>query len=365
MAQLSIAFGVVAGAARGHRPLRRALLRRGAADAGDRPPQGARRRPWRADGDDPARDRWLLLAGLMLGGALSAGAVQLIASRLYGLSPADPSTFAAARSAPIAGRGRPALAAWLPAYRASRVVDPLVGRVAVARTSGPPWRRRAGRAARRRTAPAAQRFDRRIEARRPAAWRRDPAQAAQRRRRREQDRHADEDQRIGAGDLRRRCRRGRTCRPPRRRPGRGPGRWPAARVRAAAPASRRCRGRRRAPSARRSPASVSRPSRRSRRRARPTPASARSARGWRRRCRRRGTARPTGSASGRRSADCRPPDPDRASCTSRRTDADDGRRARGGCAGSPWRRRGRAAAPGCRRRRGCRARAGCRDGCRR
>jgi predicted permease len=65
---------------------------------------------------------WLVLAGVVLGGALSAGAVQLIASRLYGLSPADPVTFGIA----IAGLGLVALVAtWLPAYRASRV-DPLV-----------------------------------------------------------------------------------------------------------------------------------------------------------------------------------------------------------------------------------------------
>jgi ABC-type antimicrobial peptide transport system permease subunit len=65
---------------------------------------------------------WLLAAGLIGGGALAAGAVQLIASRLYGLSAADPATFAVA----MAALGGVALAAtWLPAYRASRV-DPLV-----------------------------------------------------------------------------------------------------------------------------------------------------------------------------------------------------------------------------------------------
>ena len=65
---------------------------------------------------------WLLAAGSIAGGALAAGAVQLIASRLYGLSPADPVTFGIA----IATLGLVALvAAWLPAYRASRV-DPLV-----------------------------------------------------------------------------------------------------------------------------------------------------------------------------------------------------------------------------------------------
>ena len=50
--------------------------------------------------------------------------MQLIASRLYGLSPADPVTFAAAIA--IAALAVVALVAtWLPAYRASRV-DPLV-----------------------------------------------------------------------------------------------------------------------------------------------------------------------------------------------------------------------------------------------
>ena len=65
---------------------------------------------------------WLLAAGLVVGGALAAGAVRLIASRLYGLSPADPVTFGIA----IAALGIVAfVATWLPAYRASRV-NPLV-----------------------------------------------------------------------------------------------------------------------------------------------------------------------------------------------------------------------------------------------
>ena len=65
---------------------------------------------------------WLLVGGLALGAGLAAGAATLIASRLYGLSPADPLTFAVASLA----LGAVALAAtWLPAYRASRV-DPLV-----------------------------------------------------------------------------------------------------------------------------------------------------------------------------------------------------------------------------------------------
>jgi predicted permease len=64
----------------------------------------------------------LLLVGLIAGTAVSAGAIRLLTNRLYGLSPADPVTLTAAvvGLACVAG-----LAAWLPAYRASRV-DPLV-----------------------------------------------------------------------------------------------------------------------------------------------------------------------------------------------------------------------------------------------
>ena len=65
---------------------------------------------------------WLVLVGLVLGSAAAVGASRLIASRLYGLSPTDPVTLASA----IAGLAVvAALAAWLPAWRASRV-DPLV-----------------------------------------------------------------------------------------------------------------------------------------------------------------------------------------------------------------------------------------------
>jgi ABC-type antimicrobial peptide transport system permease subunit len=65
---------------------------------------------------------WLLLAGLIAGGALSAAVIRLITSRLYGLSPGDPATFVAA----TAGLALVAVIATLmPAYRASRV-DPLV-----------------------------------------------------------------------------------------------------------------------------------------------------------------------------------------------------------------------------------------------
>lgn len=65
---------------------------------------------------------WLLVVGIVAGTAAAAAAIRLITSRLYGLSPTDPVTFACA----IAGLALVGtLAAWIPAYRASRV-DPLV-----------------------------------------------------------------------------------------------------------------------------------------------------------------------------------------------------------------------------------------------
>ena len=65
---------------------------------------------------------WLLLAGLITGAALSAAAIRLITSRLYGLSPSDPTTVA---SATLGLAVVAVVATWLPAYRASQV-DPLV-----------------------------------------------------------------------------------------------------------------------------------------------------------------------------------------------------------------------------------------------
>ena len=122
MAQLSIAFGVVAGllAAIGLYGILAYGVARRTQEIGLRKALGAGQAALmmmilRETG-------WLLLAGLIVGGALSVGAVRYIASRLYGLSPADPATFAAAIAILAAVA---ALAAWLPAYRASRV-DPLV-----------------------------------------------------------------------------------------------------------------------------------------------------------------------------------------------------------------------------------------------
>lgn len=64
----------------------------------------------------------LLVVGLVVGLALSAATMRFITSRLYGLAPTDPVALGAA-VAVLAGVAL--VAAWLPAYRASRV-DPLV-----------------------------------------------------------------------------------------------------------------------------------------------------------------------------------------------------------------------------------------------
>jgi predicted permease len=64
----------------------------------------------------------LLLVGMIAGAGVAVAAVRLITSRLYGLSPSDPTTMASAVVGLIVVA---ALATWLPAYRASRV-DPLV-----------------------------------------------------------------------------------------------------------------------------------------------------------------------------------------------------------------------------------------------
>jgi predicted permease len=122
MAQLAIAFGLIAGllAAIGLYGILAYGVARRTPEIGLRKALGAGQGALMAM--ILRETAWLLLAGLIVGGALSAAAVQYIASRLYGLSPADPATFAAAVGILAAVA---ALAAWLPAWRASRV-DPLI-----------------------------------------------------------------------------------------------------------------------------------------------------------------------------------------------------------------------------------------------
>jgi hypothetical protein len=67
------------------------------------------------------RVAWLVAAGLALGAGLSAWAGKYVQTLLYGLEPRDSSTFAGAALLLIIAA---ALAAWLPARRASRI-DPM------------------------------------------------------------------------------------------------------------------------------------------------------------------------------------------------------------------------------------------------
>ena len=122
LAQLSIAFGVVAlllAAIGLYGVLSYGVVRR-TNEIGIRKALGAR--DGTLMGMILRETGWLLLVGLVAGTAVSAGAIRLLTSRLYGLSPTDPGTFAIA----VAGLACvAALATSLPAYRASRV-DPLV-----------------------------------------------------------------------------------------------------------------------------------------------------------------------------------------------------------------------------------------------
>jgi predicted permease len=122
MATLSVAFGVVAGllAALGLFGVLSYGVARRTQEIGVRKALGAGQATLVAM--ILRETSWLLLAGVLLGGALAAAAVRLIASRLYGLTPGDPLTFAAALLVLAAVA---LLAAWVPACRASRV-DPLV-----------------------------------------------------------------------------------------------------------------------------------------------------------------------------------------------------------------------------------------------
>jgi ABC-type antimicrobial peptide transport system permease subunit len=122
LAQLSIAFGIVAIvlAAMGLYGVLSYGIARRTNEIGIRKALGAQRGTLVAM---IARETgWLLLIGLVVGLAISAGATRLIASRLYGLSAGDPVTFASATAALAVAA---LLATWLPASRATRV-DPLV-----------------------------------------------------------------------------------------------------------------------------------------------------------------------------------------------------------------------------------------------
>jgi predicted permease len=122
VARLSLAFGVVAAllVAMGLYGVLSYGVARRAQELGVRKALGAR--AGALIGLVLRETTWLLVAGIVLGGALSWGAVQLIASRLYGLTAADPATLAIALVT-LAAIGT--LAAWLPAARAARV-DPLI-----------------------------------------------------------------------------------------------------------------------------------------------------------------------------------------------------------------------------------------------
>jgi ABC-type antimicrobial peptide transport system permease subunit len=68
-----------------------------------------------------ARVGGLMVAGVVVGGALAWWASSLVSTLLFGLGPRDPSTFAMAIGV-LAAAG--ALAGWLPARRAARI-DPV------------------------------------------------------------------------------------------------------------------------------------------------------------------------------------------------------------------------------------------------
>jgi predicted permease len=121
LARLSIAFGVVAAllVAIGLYGVLSYGVARRTNEIGIRKALGAR--PATLIGMILRETGWLLVGGLVAGAAVSVASLRLIQSRLYGLSAADPATIATA----VAGLAAvAALAAWLPAHRASRV-DPL------------------------------------------------------------------------------------------------------------------------------------------------------------------------------------------------------------------------------------------------
>jgi predicted permease len=122
LAQLSIAFGIVALllAAIGLYGVLSYGIARRTHEIGIRKALGAQH--WTLMGMIARETGSLVLAGLVVGGAASVAAVRLITSRLYGLSPGDPTTFLGAIAALTMVA---ALATWLPAWRTTRV-DALV-----------------------------------------------------------------------------------------------------------------------------------------------------------------------------------------------------------------------------------------------
>jgi predicted permease len=122
LAQLSIAFGIVALllAAIGLYGVLSYGIARRTHEIGIRKALGAQH--WTLMGMIARKTGSLVLAGLVVGGAASVAAVRLITSRLYGLSPGDPTTFLGAIAALTMVA---ALATWLPAWRTTRV-DALV-----------------------------------------------------------------------------------------------------------------------------------------------------------------------------------------------------------------------------------------------
>jgi predicted permease len=118
LAQLSIAFGIVAVAlaALGLYGVLSYGIARRTSEIAIRKALGAQ--PGTLVAMIARETTWLVVTGIVVGGALSLAAVRLIAGRLYGLSPNDPTAFA---SAVVAMAFVAVIATWLPARRTTRV----------------------------------------------------------------------------------------------------------------------------------------------------------------------------------------------------------------------------------------------------
>ena len=130
LAQLSIAFGVVAVllAAIGLYGVLSYGVARRTNEIGIRKALGAQQRT--LIGMIMRETGWLLVVGLFVGGAVSVATIRLITSRLYGLSPDDPATFATAVVGPRTRRHAGGMAAGV-----SRVARRPAGRAAPRMTS--------------------------------------------------------------------------------------------------------------------------------------------------------------------------------------------------------------------------------------